>query len=106
MPSIWPGSPTYLSKKVPSGNITCSSSEARQQNAERIENLCLEKAMERDTINSIEQLNEKVAVVVLVEVIKIRGNNQIIFIKLTSSVSPEVQYCLQISSDLKFGLRE
>ena len=35
VPSIWPGSPAYLSKKASTRKITCSSSEARQKNAEK-----------------------------------------------------------------------
>ena len=54
--------------------------------------------MVKDTFNSIVEFEENFTAVVPIDVIKIIGNYQIIFVKLTCS--PVVQYCFKIAGDL------
>ena len=59
----------------------------------------LEK-IKRDTFSSLEELEEKISSVIQMDVIKVRGDEQILFLSLESSYPPKVGYSIDFTRDL------
>ena len=55
--------------------------------------------IKRDTFSSLQELEEKISVIPM-DVIKLRGDEHILFLRLESSYSPKVRYSIYFTRDL------
>ena len=56
--------------------------------------------IKRDTFSSLQELEEKISSVIPMDVIKLRGDEHILFLRLESSYSPRVRYSIYFTRDL------
>ena len=99
-PSVWPGSPEYLTKPpVPPRPTVFSSSESRRLNEEFLRS----EEITRDQFHSIEELVAKLDKSRFPEgVTEILTKNYICFINVCIIDKPKVVYSFKITNDLQF----
>ena len=103
IPCKWPGNPSYLTHVTVSRPTTCSSSEAREENAQRHREEIENARIEKDTFRTFAEFIEKEKQLSLPDGVQtMKTDNYVIFFKvICKSDIPKISYSLKIDSNLQ-----
>ena len=100
LPCLWPRA-DHLSKPTTPRPTTLATSEARFENAQRIQQEIDDERIAQDTFNSLEELNEKeTGLNIPSGTLKQMTDNSILYINIETEDAPKIRYSVRISSDL------